>query len=142
MSEVDGVKLIDLRDDRELDHQQVETALSEALAKVRLAGDGYLALVTDHLRRVVALDSAIETASPFAESFNAGFRASDRRDSSLLAGKLVWAATYIRVMRDRPWWKRSRYSRQAHQAAEEMLGRFFERLGEGDRTGEVWQSPT
>jgi hypothetical protein len=102
---------------------------------VRAAGNGYPELVTDHLRRVVAFDSPLETASPYAQAFNTGFRASDRRDPIQFAAKLVWAATYIRVMRNRPWWRRFQHKRTARAAADKVTSQFLARFTDQDISG-------
>ena len=125
-SDVQGVSLVDLRDDREFDHEQVRLVLDEALAHVRRAQGGFPELVNDHLRQVIAIESGLENASPLAQAFYTAFSAADRRNTFYLACRLVWAATYIRLLRNHPWWRRRKYVSAARAAATEAQVRFAE----------------
>ena len=130
-SDVAGVELVDLRADREFDHDQVRQVLDEAQAHIQHAQGGFAELVTDHLHKVVATDSPLETASPMARAFYTRFRATERRESFVFACQLVWAAAYIRAMRTRPWWRRSRYNQAALAEAQEEQLRFVHQFPDG-----------
>ena len=130
-SEVAGLELIDLRADREFDHDQVRQVLDEAQAHIQRAQGGFVELVTDHLHHVVATDSPLETASPMARALYTRFRASERRESFVFACRLVWAAAYIRAMRTRSWWRRSRYAQTALAEAQEEQLRFVHQFPDG-----------
>lgn len=132
-SQVRGVQLLDLRADRNFDHGQVEQVLEEALAYIDEAKGGFPELVKDHLRIVVASDSPLESASPHAQAFYTGFRVDDRRNPFYLAFRLVWAGTYIRVMRNKPWWRRGNLKRQARSIAREAQLRFIRQFPDPER---------
>ena len=130
-SDVTGVELIDLRADREFDHDQVRQVLDEAHAHIQRAQGGFVELVADHLRHVVATDSPLETVSPVGRALYTRFRAFERRESFVFACRLVSAAAYIRAMRTRSWWRRRRYAKTALAEAEEELLRFVHQFPDG-----------
>jgi hypothetical protein len=132
-SDVGGVELVDLRADRNFDHDQVRQVLDQALGHIRSAQAGFPELVNDHLRRVVAVDNPLESASPMAQAFYTSFRAADRRNTFYLACRLVWAATFIRLMRNHPWWNRGMHRRKARAAAKEAQLRFVRRFPDAER---------
>jgi hypothetical protein len=132
-SNIDGVDLVDLRADRNFDHDQIKRVLNEALGHIRAAQGGFPELVNDHLRRVVAVDSSLESASPLAQAFYTDFRAADRRNTFYLACRLVWAATFIRLMRNHRWWRRGRYRHRARAAAQETQLRFVRQFPDAER---------
>jgi hypothetical protein len=127
---------VDLRADRNFDHDQIRQVLKEALGHVRAAQAGFPELVNDHLRRVVAVDSPVESASPLAQALYTDFRAVYRRNTFYLACRLVWAATFIRLMRNHPWWRRGRHRRHARVAAKEAQLRFVRQFPDAER----WES--
>ena len=132
-SDVEGVDLVDLRADRNFDHDQVRQVLNEALDHIRAAQAGFPELVNDHLHCVVAVDGPIESASPLAQAFYTDFRAADRRNTFYLACRLVWAATVIRLMRNHPWWRRARHRRQIRAAAKKAQVRFVRQFPDAER---------
>jgi len=127
-SEVGGLELIDLRADRQSDHHQIHQTLAEALERVAQAGGEFPELLKSNLRCVIALDSEIAHASPFAEALYTGFRAWERADTVLFASRLVWAAMFIRVARSYSWWQRRRRWSEARAAADDAQLRFVDQF--------------
>jgi len=132
---INGITLLDLRADRFMDNDQLETVLSEALEHITAARAGFGELVSSHLRQVVAVDAPYESVSPLARSYYTTFPARDRRSTFYLACKLVWAATFIRLLRNHAWWRRSARTKQARAAAREAQFRFVRQFPDA----EVWE---
>jgi hypothetical protein len=130
---VNGLSFLDLRTDRFLDHDQPAEVLKEALGHVTAAKGGFGELVTSHLRQVVAVDLPAENVSAFARSYYTTFPARDRRSTFWLACKLVWAATFIRIMRNQPWWRRAAARKGARASAREAQLRFVRQFPDSQR---------
>ena len=127
-TEVAGITIADVRDDWRLDHDQVTAAVAHALQYVAQARGGFPELVTDHLRQVVVLDTRKQWASIAARGYYTGLPLSERQSAFFLACRLVWAATFIRLARNVPLWRRRRrigaIRRQAHEAQLRFVDQF------------------
>jgi hypothetical protein len=130
---IDGLSFLDLRTDRFLDHDQLVEVLTEAMSHIRASAGGFGELVGSHLGQVVAVDAPVEIVSPSARSYYTAFPARDRSNTFYLACKLVWAATFIRLMRNQPWWRRAAGRERARASAREAQIRFVRQFPDPER---------
>jgi hypothetical protein len=96
----------------------------EALEMISSARAGFGELVTGHLRLVVVSGTAWDIAAPTARAYITPLGRHSRSNSQYLACRLIWAATWIRLVRDMDAQGRRRDYELVRRAALESQVRF------------------
>ena len=108
--------------------------VSEALERLSLAGQGFGELITSHLRLVAFMQPASDFALPYLQIYVLPLTADAKRSSHLMACQLVWAATVVRLCRDRLHFGHAIMDESINQAARNAQLRFLKQF----RGWEVW----
>jgi len=107
--------------------------LTEALDLISVARGGFGELVGSHLRLVVALNTKEGWVLPWARGYVSNFSPPESESAQLLACRLVWAATVIRLSQDAFQAGRTRDMKTIRQVAREAQFRFVKQLPDADR---------
>jgi hypothetical protein len=113
---VEGITIVDLREDRHSDHDQVEAVFREAVGHLLDFGGTFHQLVVSHIDRVVVQDGRGEGVSWLGRTYSTTLPVRQRRNTFYLACRLVWAAGYFRALAPIPWYRRLRRRPSARQA--------------------------
>ena len=110
---VEGLTILDLREDRHTDSDQVAAVFGEALSYLREYDKSFHELVITNIDRVAVIDGPGEGVSWLNRTYTTALPVLHRRHTLYLAGLLVWAAGYFRALAPIPWYRRLRSRRGA-----------------------------
>jgi hypothetical protein len=127
---VGGLQLLDVRGASEEDEAYLVGCFVEALEMISAARAGFGELVTGHLRLVVVSGTAWDIAAPMARAYITPFGRHSRSNSQYLACRLIWAATWIRLVRDMDAQGRRRDYEFVQRAALESQVRFVQQFSD------------
>jgi hypothetical protein len=125
---VGGLQLLDVRGASEEDEAYLLRCFGEALEMISSVRAGFGELVTGHLRLVVVSGTAWDIAAPTARAYITPFGQHSRSNSQYLACRLIWAATWIRLVRDMDAQGRRRDYDFVQRAAVEAQLRFVQQF--------------
>lgn len=131
-SVVDGLTIIDVREDRHRDHDQVEAVFQEAMAHLSQYGARFHELVTVNIEEVLVLDALGEHVGWLGRTYSTMLPIRHRRNTLYLACRLVWAAEYFRVLRTLPWYRRRAARQPARVAARQAWLTFARSLPDSE----------
>jgi hypothetical protein len=94
------LQFMDVRSEQTRDPEALKRVLDDALSRLSCAGQGFGELVTSHLRIVVAVDEPADAYILPQSAWRSTFQGQSRTSGHLLACRLIWAATAIRLARD------------------------------------------
>jgi hypothetical protein len=97
---INGVVFIYISAEANCPRTAIVAALREASKSVSVAGGGFGELVGSHLRLVAAVNSKRGWVAPYVGGYVSSFPPIEVSNPYLLACRLVWAATVIRLSQD------------------------------------------
>lgn len=96
--EVAGLTVLDLRSDRNVDHDQVVATFEETVEYLREPDPRYFDLVRDIIEQINIHEGPNERVSWLVRQLTTALPAVLRRNPFYLACRLVWAAAYLRAL--------------------------------------------
>jgi hypothetical protein len=127
---VGALQVLDVRGASEEDEAYLFKCFAEALEMISSARAGFGELVTGHLRLVVVSGTAWDLAAPTARAYITPFGRHSQSNSQYLACRLIWAATWIRLVRDMDAQGRRRDYDLVQRAALESQVRFVQQFSD------------
>lgn len=91
----------DLRSSKERNRDEVRRVLQDALERLSAAKSGFGELIADHLRMVAVMPAPHGRVLFKLKAYVCPFDGAERRSGHYLACRLIWAATTLRLTRDR-----------------------------------------
>lgn len=91
----------DLRSSKERNRDEVRQVLQDALERLSAAKSGFGELITDHLRMVAVMPAPRGRVLFKLKAYVCPFDGAERKSGHYLACRLIWAATTLRLTRDR-----------------------------------------
>ncbi len=131
-----GLRVLDVRADRHLDHDQIEAAITEAVAYLKDPGPEYFRLVQSNVCQITVCDSCDESVAWWPRILNTALPAVVRRSTFYLACRLVWTASYLETLYKWPFIVRPFYKVVAREVASDTWLRFVEQFPDS----EEWRS--
>lgn len=125
-------EFIDMRAARSGDHDELVRTLGEADAIIRLANAGFPELVADHLKLVAAMDIPRGHIQANVRGYVHPFTGPTRNNPYVLACRLVWVATCLRLERDAAAYGRRFNEARIVEACEEAQRRFVRQFPNAD----------
>jgi hypothetical protein len=125
VADVDGLRFIFIGSRDGAGREACREVLAEAVATIRAGGGGFGELVLSHLRFVAAVDHPTGWVAVSAKGFVCPFGRRIVESSRLLACRLVWAATVVRLARDAMASAEAPSPQALARAAEEVQQRFL-----------------
>jgi hypothetical protein len=126
------LQFMDLRKPPRRDPGRLQSVLGDALERLSHAGQGFGELVTSHLRMVVAVDHVAQAYILSSSAWGSTFQDQSRTNGHILACKLIWAATSIRLARDAKRAGRPLNTVAIRDAAWEAQQRFLHQFGDAE----------
>jgi hypothetical protein len=126
------LQFMDVRRPPNRDPEALGGILSDALERLSHAGQGFGELVTSHLRMVVATDHLAQAYVLPTSAWASTFQDQSRSNGHVLACKLIWAATSIRLARDARAAGRPIDRITVREACWTAQQRFLRRFGDAD----------
>lgn len=102
--------------------------VEDALERISTASQGFGELVADHLQLVAFMDVNADFALPYLKTYVTPLRSGKRPSGHMIACQLVWAATVIRLSRDRLQFGRDADDKEIIGAAERAQLRFIQQF--------------
>jgi hypothetical protein len=100
VARVNGVDLVYVSADGGRPAKGIASAFTEAMERISVAKGGFGELVGSHLRFVAALNSGKSWVVTYARGYISSFDHVEVENPHVLACRLVWAATVIRLSHD------------------------------------------
>jgi hypothetical protein len=131
-----GLCVLDLREDRNIDHDQVEAVFAEAVSYLQQPAGEYFHLVQSNIRQITICDVTRESVVWWSRTLNTALPGSHRRSTFYLACRLVWNASYLDTLSKWPFMLRPFYKKVAYDVAGDEWLRFVEQFP----GSEEWQN--
>jgi hypothetical protein len=129
---VAGLPVLDLRPDRNVDHDQVEAAFEEAVEYLHEPDPRYFRLVVTAIAQINVYDVPHESLVWWSRHLNTPLPASVRRNTFYLACRLVWAASYFDALSQVPFLLRPFTRKAARKVAEDTWIQFVRQFPDSD----------
>lgn len=99
-----------------------------ALRRLAQAGQGFGELTTEHVRLIALMDVSTDFALPHLRTYVSPLSTGSRHSAHMMACQLVWAATVIRLSRDRLHFGRDVNDAETDRAAKGAQRRFLQQF--------------
>jgi hypothetical protein len=135
------LEFIDMRAHRDRDHGQMVATIEDALNSIKAAKGGFSEIVTDHLRFVAAMDVKRGEIQATVQGYVHPFAGPGRTNGQVLACRLVWVATCIRLERNAAAHEKPFNKEAIVRACNEAQRRFVEQFPNANEWIEYLESP-
>jgi hypothetical protein len=102
--------------------------VEDALERISTAGQGLGELVPDHIQLIAFMDVKTDFALPYLKTYVTPLKPTVKLSGHMIACQLVWAATVIRLSRDRLQFGRDSADAEVIRAAQAAQLRFIQQF--------------